>query len=116
VKDIAWLHEDGEEVADEMWHSGTLRALGMRLNGETLDETDELGRPVRGDTLFVLLNPSAERIAFRMPRHRMEDCWTPILDTFANPEPGVELCVGDVWFSEARSVTVFRLSHKQADA
>ncbi|MEY3458648.1 MAG: hypothetical protein RL215_1805, partial [Planctomycetota bacterium] len=82
VKDIAWLHEDGEEVADEMWHSGTLRALGMRLNGETLDETDELGRPVRGDTLFVLLNPSAERIAFRMPRHRMEDCWTPILDTF----------------------------------
>lgn len=113
VKDIAWLHSDGEEITDELWQSDSLRVLGMRLNGETLDDLDELGRPITGDTLLVLLNPTAERVSFRMPRHRMDDCWTPVVDTFENPEPGVELCVGDVWFSAPRSVTVFVLSRRR---
>ncbi|MFM7059477.1 MAG: glycogen debranching enzyme GlgX, partial [Planctomycetota bacterium] len=113
VKDIAWLHSDGEEITDELWQSDSLRVLGMRLNGETLDEQDELGRPITGDTLLVLLNPTAERVSFRMPRHRLDDCWSPLLDTFENVAPGVELCVGDVWFSAPRSVTVFSLSRRR---
>jgi glycogen operon protein len=113
VKDIAWLHFDGEEITDELWQSDSLRVLGMRLNGETLDDLDELGRPITGDTLLVLMNPTADRVSFRMPRHRLDDCWSPLLDTFENVQPGVELCVGDVWFSAPRSVTVFSLSHRR---
>ena len=56
VKDIAWLDPSGSEMTDESWNAGFVRCLGVRLEGNAMDEVDERGQPITGDTLLVLLN------------------------------------------------------------
>ncbi len=109
VKDISWIHQDGEEVADHLWNSGVLRALGMRLNGESIDEVDERGVPVFGDTLLVILNPRDELVAFRMPRHKPSERWVPIIDTARPALDPKGLSSDDTWDVQARSVVVLIL-------
>src|SRR6266853_1283774 len=55
VKDVAWLAPDGREMNDEAWNADFVRSLGMLLAGDAIEEMDERGRPVTGDTLLVLL-------------------------------------------------------------
>ena len=80
VKDISWLTQDGNEIADADWHMG-LRALGMRLNGASIDEADERGQAIVGDSLLVLLNSQSEAALFRLPRHKPSERWVPYVDT-----------------------------------
>ena len=56
VKDIAWLDPTGREMTDETWNSPDVRCLGVRLNGDAIDEVDERGERIVGDTLLLLLN------------------------------------------------------------
>ena len=41
---------------DEAWNAGFVRSLGMLLSGNAIEEVDERGEPITGDTLLVLLN------------------------------------------------------------
>ena len=109
VKDISWLHQDGEEISDHLWHSDELRALGMRLNGESIDEVDDRGVPICGDTLLVILNPRDEEVSFTMPRHRPCESWVPLVDTFSDPPEPVPLPAGTVRRVAPRSVVVLLL-------
>jgi len=89
VKDISWFGPDGREIGDEAWEAGLAGCLGMRLAGDTIDEVDERGRPVVGDTLLVLFNvgPAA---AFTLPARKAGHQWELVLDTFrpdARPAP-----------------------------
>ena len=43
VQDIAWLDASGREMTDEVWNSPDVRCLGVRLNGDAIDELDERG-------------------------------------------------------------------------
>ncbi len=81
VKDIAWLMPEGGELTDQEWNSGAMRSLGVRLNGESMDEVDEQGEHIVGDTLLLLLNNQPESLPFRLPRHKSSERWVPILDT-----------------------------------
>ena len=56
VKDIYWLDPSGKEMQDEQWNTASARSLGVLIVGDALDEVDEQGRPLRGDTLLFLLN------------------------------------------------------------
>ena len=56
VQDIAWLDPDGGEMTDETWSSPDVRALGVRLNGDAIEEVDERGERIVGDTLLLMLN------------------------------------------------------------
>jgi len=109
VKDISWLHHDGEEISNELWHSDELRALGMRLNGASIDEVDERGVPVSGDTLLVILNQRDEDVPFTMPRQRDSEVWVPVVDTDNDPPAPVPLAAGDTRIVTSRSVVVFLL-------
>lgn len=81
VKDIAWLMPEGGEITDQEWNSGAMRSLGVRLNGESMDEVDEQGQQIVGDTLLLLLNNQPESVPFRLPRHKASERWVPLLDT-----------------------------------
>ena len=81
VKDIAWLMPEGGEVTDVQWNSGAMRSLGVRLNGESMDEVDERGEHIVGETLLLLLNNQPESVAFQLPQHKPTERWITMLDT-----------------------------------
>jgi glycogen operon protein len=81
VKDIAWLTSSGEEMTDDAWRTGLLRCLGMRLNGDMMNEVDERGRPIVGNTVIMLLNANEQAIPFTLPTDQPHEYWRPILDT-----------------------------------
>ena len=55
-QDVAWLSPDGREMDDAAWQAGFVRTLGMLLSGTAIEEVNERGEPITGDTLLVLLN------------------------------------------------------------
>ena len=110
VKDVAWLTQDGEEIADHhYWHSSELHALGMRLNGNSIDEVDERGRPIVGETLLVLLNSQPGRVSFRLPRHKPSERWIPYMDTSLTSVPSEPLSHKDSYSLQGRCVVVLIL-------
>lgn len=107
VKDVAWLEPSGSEMPDDAWDSGFVRCLGMLLAGNQINELDERGKRVEGDTLLLLLNAHHEPIPFTLPRPA-EGWWDLVFDTARGD--GDEVChsVGDVYELEDRSMVMFR--------
>ena len=48
---VTWLDASGREMADDTWSSPGVRCLGVRLNGDAIDEIDERGERIVGATL-----------------------------------------------------------------
>jgi isoamylase len=81
VKDLSWFRPDGEEMTEDDWHNRALNCLGIRFAGDAIDEVDERGRRIKGDTLLLLLNAHDKQVSFVLPAHRPEVRWELILDT-----------------------------------
>jgi len=81
VKDIYWLDPSGHEMTDEAWNAPFVRSLGVLAVGEALDEVDEHGRQVTGDTLLILLNAHPEQVPFILPSVKDDTSWLRIIDT-----------------------------------
>ena len=108
VKDVAWLEPDGNEMTDEAWHAGFVKTLGMLLSGSAIEEVDERGEPIIGDTLLALLNAHHDNIAFMLPPLAGDLLWQRVFTT-ADPHaierrlrPGVRYPL------QGRSVVVFK--------
>ena len=118
VKDIAWLMPDGREITDAEWTSGAVTSLGVRLNGNSMDEVDEQGRPITGDTLLLLLNNQSESVPFRLPRHEQSERWVPVIDTSRSVEdlPDDPLSQVDAFLLQAHSMAVLLLQSDRPDS
>src|SRR5947208_91760 len=81
VKDITWFDPSGNEMADEAWNAPTAQGLGMRLAGDIIDEVDEHGEKIVGQTLLFLLNAADGPIHFALPAHREDQQWERKVDT-----------------------------------
>ena len=68
-------------MTDADWHDGNNRALGMLIYGEGTDETDDRGRPIKGDTLLLVLNAGDDPVTFRMPTMNGNEVWAEMIDT-----------------------------------
>jgi len=79
-KDIAWFRQDGQEMREADWRSGSRRTLGMLLNGEMIPDRGARGEQVVGDTLLVLLHSHHEDVAWTLPSG-WGDRWEMLLDT-----------------------------------
>ncbi|PYO93592.1 MAG: glycogen debranching enzyme GlgX [Gemmatimonadetes bacterium] len=86
VKDLTWLRADGAEMAQEDWHNADAHALGMMINGDATDETDEKEQPIKGDTMLLLVNASEADVDFTMPAGK----WATVIDTDGRPDPAGE--------------------------
>jgi isoamylase len=80
-KDVTWLRADGREMTQEDWTSPTTLTLGMLIHGDATDEVDERGRPVKGDTLLIVLSNSPDEMDFRLPRIEQRGVWAALIDT-----------------------------------
>jgi glycogen operon protein len=116
IKDLAWFHSAGREMTDEEWTAGHVRAMGMRLSGDAIEEVDDLGRRIVGETLLILLNAHFETVPFVLPAHRVGTRWIVVFDTARNGDRSRNHLQrgGRTYDLQARSVAVFRLGLQAA--
>lgn len=81
VKDILWLNPEGIEMADAEWAQSFARSLGVYLAGDSLDETDRRGHPMRDENFLLLLNAHHDTIEFKLPELHPGAAWEVLLDT-----------------------------------
>jgi isoamylase len=111
VKDLAWLRPDGHEMTDDEWPDSGSRSLGLRLAGDAIEEVDDLGEPIVGDTFLILLNAHHEPVPFVLPAHAARVLWEPVLDTrdWDGVADRPAQRTGEHYRLEGRSLAVLRL-------
>jgi len=119
VKDLAWFRSDGKEMSDEDWNNPELRSFALRLAGDAIEELDDRGNRIVGDTLLILLNAYHEAIPFILPAHQRKVRWQFVLDT---NEPNFAKAMhrpmrgGEVYELKARSLVLWCLpKHGEAE-
>jgi isoamylase len=110
VKDVAWLTPDGGEMDDSAWNDSLVRSLGMLLSGSAIEEMNERGEPITGDTLLVLLNGHTDTVAFALPPLDADQQWQRVFDTFDSHGPDKAFEGGRQYDVQGRSVVCFKLT------
>jgi glycogen operon protein len=82
VKDISFIDPSGEEMTDEHWDAGYVKCMGLRLAGDLINDVDERGEPIVGDTLLMLINAHHEPLGFTLPKAAEGQVWEVLIDTF----------------------------------
>jgi glycogen operon protein len=115
VQDIAWLDPSGAEVTDAMWTSPDMRAIGVRLNGDAIQEVDERGRRITGDTVLLLLNAGEETVSFTLPAAAPIERWETLFDTADPWQPPRRLRGGDRYELHGRAMAALKLNNRRDD-
>ena len=110
VKDIYWLDPTGREMTDEAWNAPFVRSLGVLAVGAALDEVDERGQQVTGDTLLILLNAHHEAVPFILPRVNQDTSWLRVIDTIDGRAPEERFPGNHTYPLQGRTVAVFTLN------
>ena len=108
VKDIYWFTPFGRDMQEQDWQSAALQTLGVLLGGTEINEMDETGRQILGDTLLILLNADERTIPFHLPAHRSGHPWELLLDT-TQQVAWSRWDGGHVFDLKPRSLVLFRL-------
>ena len=108
VKDVFWFEPSGKEMTPEAWNDGAIRALGVRLAKEGIDEVDDEGALAPGDTLLILINAGPDAVEFKERPSERRGAWERVLDTAVDP-PAPETSEPDRPYRlEGRAIAVFR--------
>ena len=110
VKDIYWLDPSGREMTDEAWNAPFVRSLGVLMVGDAVDEVDERGRQVTGDTLLILLNAHFEEVPFVLPKVDEGKSWLRVIDTIDGKAPETRFAGGARYPLQGRTLAVFMLN------
>ncbi len=112
TKDITWYSASGQEMTDKDWNNPEIQWLGALLDGKTIDEMDEKGRPIEDDTLLLLVNASHKSVSFTLPRHPEGQYWTLIIETnHDNPNTMPAYWQGSMMYQMSpRSFALLKLS------
>lgn len=108
-KDLAWIGADGHEIAEDGWHDGDTRTLGMYLAGE-LHGQDHDGRPLRDNSFLVYLHADVDDRDVVLPGLPYGTAYARVVDTATGQaeEDGTLVSAGMVVTLMGRSLTVFR--------
>jgi glycogen operon protein len=80
-RDVTWLRADGREMTGPDWDAAENSVLGMLLDGRAVDEVDDRGRPLRGDTLLLLMNGGPRSKGFTLPTLESQGRWEVVINT-----------------------------------
>ena len=93
---------------DAAWSSEFVRCVGMLLSGDAIEEVDEKGEAIVGDTILVLFNAHSDEVPFTLPPLDPEQRWQRIVDTCSpHTEPHV-FEQGSRYPLQGRSIAVFK--------
>ncbi len=110
VKDITWLQPDGQEMSEEDWKNPEVRALGMLMAGNAMDELDARGNRIMDDILLVLFNGHYEPVPFTLPSKDSQKEWELLLDTREAIAPVRRMVkAAEPYQMEARSLAMLRI-------
>jgi glycogen operon protein len=109
-KDVAWLAPDGREMTDQAWNADFVRSLGMLLSGVGIEEVDERGEPIVGDTLLILLNAHSDKVPFTLPDLEPDQHWQRVFDTVHATTSERNYRAGGRYPLQGRSVAVFKIT------
>ncbi|HET7584852.1 MAG TPA: glycogen debranching protein GlgX [Gemmatimonadaceae bacterium] len=90
AKDLVWVSASGKEMTDAEWHDAGLHTLGMLIQGEAADETDERGKPICGDTLLLLVNNRDTDQVFTLPAMPQPGRWREMVNTAVREDRGTQ--------------------------
>jgi glycogen operon protein len=76
-------------MAESDWRDPDGHALGMLINGAASDEIDDRGRPVKGDTLLLLINNREGKQPFLLPTLEPPGRWEELVYTAAETGPAL---------------------------
>jgi len=108
IQDISWFGPDGKDMSDQAWNEPFVKCLGVRFAGDLMNEKDERGEPIVGDTLLIIMNAHWETIPFTLPATRAEHVWETLLDTHDLDVP-LRVCRGGEQYPLfGRSLAVLR--------
>lgn len=111
IKDVIWYNAKGAEMTEADWHEPEELWMGAVLNGSAINELDEKGNIVSGDTLLLILNGSFKPVAFHMPRLNTGDIWEQLFETTGEVAEETPLSYSgeDVYKLQGRSLALFKL-------
>jgi glycogen operon protein len=81
IKDLSWIRADGEEMTEADWRDVGNHALGMLIDGDATDEMDARGRPIKGDTLLLLVNGGQTHVDVQLPAQDARGQWVALVHT-----------------------------------
>jgi glycogen operon protein len=114
IKDITFFEPGGCEMSDKDWGTPYVKCLGVRLAGDLINEVDERGEPITGDTLLLLLNAHWEEIPFALPPTSHDQVWETLVDT-RDPDMPLRVCRGEEKYPlYGRSLVLLRTSPPEA--
>ena len=97
-------------MRDADWLLPQARAFAVQLNGKMVDEVDERGRSIVGNTLLVLFNAGNDELRFALPQVKYAEYWRQLFDT-ADTRLTVRRWPGRGSYTlQARSMAVFSLA------
>jgi glycogen operon protein len=107
-KDLAWFRTDGTEMSDEDWDHGSLKSIGVFLNGEGIASVDERGERIVDDSFLVVFNANDGPIEFMLPPQRFGDRWVKVVDTYDAFTEGDQGKAGEAMTIGSRSLVLLR--------
>ena len=108
VKDLYWLTPGGTEMADCDWNAEHARCLGMGLMGDQIDEADEHGRRIIGDSFLILFNADHQAVSFRLGGRARSHDWELLIDTSSPEIESRRLQCLDEYLLQGRTLAVLR--------
>ena len=93
---------------DDAWNADFVRSIGMLLSGSAIEELNERGEPILGDTLMVLLNAHTGRVPFVLPAPGGNLRWQRVFDTFDPHARSASFKQGARYPLQGRSVAVLK--------
>ena len=85
LSDLTWLRPEGGAMRAGDWEDPANHALGMLIQGEASEETDQRGRRLSGAPILLLLNAGPRTKTFLLPSTSGPGTWSPLLDTGHSP-------------------------------
>ena len=108
VHDLAWFGTNGQTLSNEAWSTEWNRSLAILLNGNTLQVSDEEGRPVVDDSFLIMVNAASEGVEFVLPPTPNGGHWSQLIDTENIDDPFATSEVGDKVILGGRSMMVLQ--------
>jgi isoamylase len=111
IKDIIWYNAKGHEMGADDWSDEELLWVGALLNGAAINEMDERGNPITGDTILLLVNAAHKPVAFHMPRLMQGDVWELMLETTSelSEDAPTRYAGEELYKLQGRSLAVLKL-------